>query len=312
MQFKRLILAIIAGLVLALVLTGCGRGTFVTVNGEKVSKAEFYKRLESLPLGGRPAGIIVLDQMINEKLFEQLAKERNVMPTDVQVENKLKLAKKEGSLTSVLQQRGITLDEYKKEIRTQQAFLNIVTKGVSVSDKEIKDFYDKSKDTLYTKPERTQIGAIICKSKDKIMKADAQLKARQDFSTVALNLSDDERSRREGGTLGWVWRGQKGVPENLIENAFALKIRSVSEPFEVKQGNEDQWVILKALDRKPKTILSFADVKDQIREGIAFSKGQRQTDVAALVEKTREKAKIKVNSERYRMLEKKKETKDKK
>lgn len=310
MRSNRLVLAAIVGLVVAFVLTGCGRNTMVTVNGEKISKDEFYRRMETTPLGGRPAGLIILDQMINEKLFEQLATEKNVSPTDAQIAKKLNLAKKEGALTNTLQQRGITLDEYKKELHTQQAFLNIVTKGVRISDPEVKAYYDKNRDQLYTKPERTQIGAIICKTHEKIVKAQGLLKQRQDFSTVALRMSDDEVSRRGGGTLGWVWKGQQGVPPSLIATAFKLKISAVSDPIEVKQANAPaQWVIVKALDRKPKTVLGFNDVKDQIREGLAFAKGQRRVNIGRMIEKARTSAKIKVNSDRYKNLEKTKEDK---
>ena len=100
-------------------------------------------------------------------------------PAEAQIEKKIAFEKKEGSLQDKLRQRGITLEDYKKELYAQQAFVNIVTKGIKVDDKEVKEFYAKAKDSLYTKPERTLISAVICNSKQQIDKAYSQLKNAQ-------------------------------------------------------------------------------------------------------------------------------------
>lgn len=309
---RRLALLVVAGLLVAFVLSGCGKGSFVSVNGEKISKEEFYKKLELAPVQGRPAGLLVLDQMITEKLIDQIAEEKSVQPTEAQINAKIDYLKKDGALNQVLEQRGLTIDEFKKEIYSRQAMINIVTKGVKVTDKEINDRYSQVKDALYTKPETVEIAAVICTKKDAIEKADTQIKQGVDFGTVAMRLSEDKLSKQAQGKLGRVWKGQEGVPENLIEAAFELKVGDVSKPFLVApKGQTPQWVIIKATDRKSKVVRTFKEVKDQIHEDIALAKGQKTTDLQILIQKKRDSATIVVNPERYKQFAKAKAQKKK-
>lgn len=304
MQYKWLILVLAAGILVGLVLSGCGRGAFMTVNGEKISKDEFINRLETMPVGSpaRPAGLVILDQMINEKLLEQLAKEKGVYPTEEQIEKKINFAKKGGNLENELNQRGITIDDFKKELIAKQSGINIVTKGINVSDEEVRGFYNANRDTpLFTTPETVEIAAVICNSEERIRKAEKQVKQGVDFSTVALNLSEDEGSRLQNGKLGFVWQGQEGIPKNLVDTAFSTKINTNSEPFQVQLGNNPpQWFIVKPLSRQKKKVRSFNEAKDQIHESIAFAKGRQKVNLSDLLAKKRNASKITINSDRYK------------
>lgn len=305
MNYKRLVLITIAGLIVAISLSGCGRGKFVTINGDTISKDEFYKRLEQMPVGNppRPAGLVMLDQMINERLLLELAKEKNVYPTEAQINKKLALEKKGGNLANGLEQRGITIDDFKQELLIRQAQINIITKGIKVENAEVKKFYEANKDApVFTTPEKVEIAAIICNSESRIRKAEQQIKQGTDFSTVAMNLSEDENTRKVGGKQsGAIWRGREGVPPAVIENAFKLKVNGISDPFKLKKAdNTDLWIIIQTLSRKPKVVSSFNDVKDQIREGIAMAKGQSKVNLPELITKKRIASEISIKSERYK------------
>lgn len=304
MQWKRLAIVAVVGAAVMFTLVGCGRGNFATVGGDKITKDEFYKRLENLPVGGRPAGMIVLNQMIDEHLWMQLAKKEGVPPTDDQVNQKFSDAKKAGNLAQQLAQNGMSEEDFKAVLRIQQAQFNVVTKGIKVSDAEIKAYYDKAVDTVYTTPERVKIAAIICKSKDAITKANAQIKNGTDFSAVVINLSEDPMSKqaRVPGELGWVWRGQKGVPDNLIGTAFSLKKGEISSPFQVVvNGKPADWVIIQCKDHEQKKVRPLDEVKTQISQGLAYVHGQQSPEVAKKFAAIREEAKIKINSDKYHM-----------
>ena len=70
-------------------LTACsGGGTVATVNGQPISKTSFDSRLESSPMGRT-----VLQQMVQETLIDQYAKNNNITITDAdldQRENQIK------------------------------------------------------------------------------------------------------------------------------------------------------------------------------------------------------------------------------
>jgi foldase protein PrsA len=309
MQWKKFVIVAVIGSAIIFTLVGCGKGNLATVGGEKITKDEFYKRLENMPVGGQPAGIVVLNQMVEEHLWLQLAKKENVSPTDAQVNDRLEEAKKQPNFKAVLTQSGMTLDEYKQGLKVQQAQYNVVTKGQTVSDADVKKFYDINKAKVYTTPERVKIGAIICKTKKAIDNASSKLKGGTDFSAVVINLSEDQsKNRKIPGELGWVWRGQPKVPTNLIDIAFSLKKGATSDPFQVMdQGKPADWVILRCLEHEQTKVRAFDEVKDQIRKGLLFLKGQQSPDVANKFKQIREEAKIKVNSDKYHMLEPQKE-----
>lgn len=303
MHNRRLALLLVAGLLVTFALSGCGRGSFVTINGEKITKDEFVKKLELAPVNGRPAGLLVMDQMITEKLIDQIAKEQKVEPTEAQINAKIKYLQKDGALNQMLEQRGITIEEFKKELYAQQAVRNIITKGVKVEDKEVRNKYDSVRNTLFTKPENVEIAAVICSKKETIDKAYDQINQGVDFGTVAMRLSEDKLSKQTQGKLGKVWRGQQGVPENLIEIAFKLKVNEVSQPFQVKPKEQaPQWVIVKATEKIAKVVRSFDEVKEQLREEIALAKGQGINDIGKMVQEKRDASTIVVSPERYKQL----------
>ena len=135
-------LALLALMIPVIALTGCGRKGIIVVNGEKVSKDEFYQRLQRIPVqtqqGTKLAGQYVVEQMIGEKLVQQLAKKKNVAPTEAQIEAKIKIITKEssGNLAQLLTSQGMTLDDLKKKIAAEQALINLYTKGVTVKEDE--------------------------------------------------------------------------------------------------------------------------------------------------------------------------------
>lgn len=307
MQWKKLVIIAFIAVAVMVTVVGCGRGTMATVGGEKISKSDFYKRLENMPVQGRPAGLLVLDQMVNEHLVQQLAKKMGISPTEAQIQNKLDMAKKQGqgNLRALLDQRGMTLDDFKAELTAQQAYFNVVTKGIKVSDADTVKYYALAKDKVYTTPERVKVAGIICNSAKRINVANTQIKAGTDFSAVVLNLSEDENSKRQmiPGQLGWVWRGQKGVPPNLIDIAFKLRKDEISQPFPVViNGKVANWVILKCMGHEQKKVRPYNEVKEEIRDAIAFAKGQQDPKVGKMILQARKDAKIKINNEKYKMI----------
>jgi len=312
MQCKRLAVAAITAVLLAAIfVSGCGRGNFVTINGDKVTKDEFYTRLERTMIpdgrgGVGQAGPLVLDKIITEKIWEQIAKDKRVYPSEQQVNRKIEFQKKHGNLAATLSQQGLTLDEYKKLVRAQLAMFNVITKDTRVPESEIREAYDRNKGKPpITQLEQTKIGAIICYSEPKIRKAYDRLKQGMDFGTVASTMSEDDASRQNKGEIGWVWIGRPGVPSVLTGTASKLKINDYGEPFSLKEnGKVVQWVILRALDRRPKVTVSFEDMREEIREALAMAKAQRQANIPGMLQEKLKTSRIEIHSPKYKGYEK--------
>lgn len=286
-------------------LAGCGRRGLIRVNGEKIPKEDFYVRLERVPVqtpqGAKPAGRYVIEQMINEKLVEQLAADKKVAPTETQINGKIEFMKKQsgGDFRRALAMRGMTLEDLKRQVALQQSIVNLVTRNVKVADAEVRAAYDKAlkeENSPFKRPEQVFISAIAAKTKDKIDKAYQMLKGGQEFTAVAMRMSEMPNAKESMGRLDWVARSDKRVPPEAIKAIFALNLGSYTAPL--KFGNE--FVILRADQRRPEKTTKFEEVKDVLKEQLAMAKAEKnnpfQKDMLAFAKKSD----IQVNAERYK------------
>ncbi len=290
----RLISLFIAFGFIATALIGCSRGGsgVVTVNGQKISKDDYYRRLEMAPLGNRPTGLVTANKMIYEKLVMQLADKEGVVPTDADIQKKIDFLKKTGKMQNL----NIPIDQFKKDLRVEQATLNVITKGIKVSDEEVKKRYEalKGKEPI-TNPEKVQLQVVACQTEDKIREVYKKIQGGTDFTIVSQTMTDDPNVKRVGGNLGWVWKDHPQIPAKLVEAVLKVKTNDVSEPFLFQQEKGGPfWVIVKAAGRQPKRVLSFADAEDQIRELIAAEKSE--VDFTKLMAEEFKNASIKVTS----------------
>jgi len=299
------LIAFLAAAVLMSTMTGCAKRGLVKINGEKVSKDDFYARLErvtvQMPQGAQPAGRYVIQQIITEKLVQQLAKEHNVAPTDAQINKKIEFAKKQsgGDLRKVLAQRGMTLDDLKHQIALEQSFINVVTKGAKIPDADVQKAYNdalKAPNSPFVRPENVFVSAILTNTKAKADKAYSLLTGGQDFGTVAMQMSDEPTFRQNQGKLNWVAKNDQRVPAPIRNAAFVLAIGKFSKPILVT----GKWLIVRADQKRPAKITQLAEVKDMMAEQMAVKKGsvgnKMQKEMAAFIKKSD----IVVNAERYR------------
>lgn len=297
-------LVLAAGAVLA--LSGCGRRGLIRVNGEKVSKEEFYTRLERVPVQTaqgtpKPAGRYVIEQIISEKIIQQLAKEKGVAPTEEQINRKIEFVKKQsgGDLNRVLAVRGMTPEDLKQQVALEQAFINLFTRGVKVSDAEIKAEYDKAlkiEQSGLKRPEQVMLALIVTKDKAKIDKAYSMLKGGQEFSAVAGAMSVMPNAKQSGGMVGWVSRTDTRIPPQAIKALFALPIGGYTQPMKF----QDDYVILKAEKKRPPKVTKLEEVKDVIRDQIAMMKASKNNTLQKDIMAFTKKSDIVVNAERYK------------
>lgn len=152
---------------------------------------------------------------------------------------------------------GITIDslkaEYAKENDTVTGkviwFDHNQSEPVTISDAEIKAYYDKNKITEFKKGPASRIKYITFEDKpsDKdfaAVKINAdQLYGRvtrgEDFAALAGEFSDDPGSKDNGGALGVFGKGQM-VPE-FETAAFSLPVGGISKPVKTSYG----WHIIR-------------------------------------------------------------------
>jgi peptidyl-prolyl cis-trans isomerase SurA len=149
---------------------------------------------------------------------------------------------------------------YEPDVRDQLLISRLVGREVqsktSVTDAEVKAYYEAHKDSIGNKPEELRLAHILvafepdpAQVKRAHAKADslrALLTKGQSFESVAERFSDDP-SARVGGDLGTFGRGDM-VPE-FEAVAFSLKPMEISQPVRTRFG----YHIIQVLEHKAKT-----------------------------------------------------------
>ena len=211
----------------------------------------------------------ILDQMIKDKLILiQAQNDTSMKITSEQVDQALDEQMKklrarfnsEEEFQQQLQKEGLTEKElrkkYKKAINDQllrDKLLSSKISKISVSNKEVKDFYYTYQDSMPQQPEGVRLAHILIPIKPEKTTID-ELKARaesiaqrakkgEDFSELAEKYSDDPSSA-QGGELGYFKKGD--MLPSFEKAAFALKVGEISDVVETQFG----FHIIKLEDKK--------------------------------------------------------------
>ena len=292
-------------LAVSIILTGCGRGTIAKIDGRRISKQEYYNRLERLPYRdpqtgqSMDAGQAVLAQLIDEVLLQRMAEIEKIPPTDAQINERMAQAKKAPNFATELKRSGYTQDQVKEMLRVKQALYNLQTKDVKVDPGEIKAYYKQNVAAQFTQPENVEVAAIFAKDKTTADRAMKLLAGKTEFGTVAMNLSSDKNSAASGGLLPLpISRGDRRIPVSVQNVLFATKKGAYTQPI---YDNAGGWAIFKIINHNNQAVRKFDEVKYLIGQSIAVNKGlQKKIDVQADLMKFRKKADIKVEIERYK------------
>lgn len=209
----------------------------VTINGDPVKGGEYYRRMEYLPGVGKvtgravsefPPGFLTIEQLITERLVLQLAKQKNVLPSDIEVASELK-ARQEATpdLVASWQASGRTLQELNYQIRYELAQFKLATFGVTITDQEVEKHY-KENPTEFTTPRQYKMRIIVVANQDAQKLVDKELAAGKDFGEVAKTYSVQELAPL-GGDMG-----------NLPETAFSTRVLNAIKS--VQPGQTTQWI----------------------------------------------------------------------
>lgn len=162
------------------------------------------------------------------------------------------------------------LIEIEKSILAKKYFEK-KAKKLNINEREIKEYYKKNKER-YKEPEGVHVKHILIyipKDADKATEKKALEKAKQiraqilkgaKFEELAKIYSDDAGSKKKGGDLGIIKKGQT-IPE-FEKEIFKLKPGEISRPIRSSYG----YHIVKVEEKIPEKILPFEEVKDLVKK----------------------------------------------
>lgn len=339
-------------LVAGMLFTGCGlknSQAIIKVNDKVITQNDFDKlmdkQLSASPFAKMGLGDIkndkngvlylmtersVITQLVIEELLNQEAETRGIKVTNKDVDEAInKIIDKLGGkdrLSEILKQNNVSIKQLKSDIKTQVKMQKLAqaTENVKVSDKEVKDFYDKNIDKfkhgeqirayhilLMTNP--MQLGQEIASESKKELsndelskKIDEKVKANEElankiakelkadnskFAQYAKKYSQDTTTAQKGGDLGY-FEAKVMVPE-FSKAAFAAKPNTVVGPVKTQFG----YHVILVTDRRPAGTESFDKVKNNLKESLTNEKEIKAID--DIVNAAKKKAKIEYIDKQY-------------
>jgi len=295
------------------------------VNGRAITNIElekFYQQ-QVQEESQKPAGeqetmlrLNVLQGLIEREILLQQAEKLGLLATDAEVINRfteLKSPFTEEEFQKQLQTRGLTTDQLKDQIRREESVKKLLNKEISsrisITDAEIKKFYEDNR-AIFNVPEmRYQLAQILVspdpngpvrnlksdkahnevEARQKIEMLAGRIKNGEDFAQLAQSYSEDPNSAQNGGELGFVEASALDKSDPQLKQAVLLmQPGQVSKIIKSRMG----YHILKVIAKQPGGQRQLTDpaVQQSIRSDLLGRKEQLLK--AAYFDELRNQAKV--------------------
>jgi peptidyl-prolyl cis-trans isomerase SurA len=295
-----------------------------TVNTRTITYADLDKQFQSqFPTSAEKASddqvmiqkLEVLRNLIDSEIMLQRAEKLGLMATDADVEAKITEFKSpftQEEFQKQLVTRKMSLDDLKaqlkRELSVQKLINKEITSHISISDKDVTDFFNANKTSFnFPEPQIHMAQIVVTPQADanvrnlkndkaqnddqaqkKIHTLEARVHQGEDFGMLAQNFSEDAQTAPNGGDLGF-------VPESALEKAGpdVRKILGIP-PGQVSPiiKTDGGYRLFKIFSREPagQRALSDPRVQQSIRETLLNRKDQLLR--AAYFEVARDEAKV--------------------
>lgn len=263
------------------------------VNKEVITFSELEKKVRlQTPPGGAQPGMVdfrgMLEEMVNQKLIDQETRHMQVKVREKEIDEFLEKFAKRNKLTveglrAAVEEKGVTWEAYRTEVRNELrrngAISQKVQGQVSVTDKEIREFYEAHQ-AEYFSPARVRIEQIFfafpqdsnADNKEvlarKASEALKRVKAGESFQNVAGAYR--ETAGAAGSDLGYLGKGE--LIGTLDQAAFSLPIGAVSEVIATEKG----YGIIRVLDRQEESTKKLEEVRQDIESQLYRMKMEKK------------------------------------
>jgi peptidyl-prolyl cis-trans isomerase SurA len=242
----------------------------------------------------------ILRSMIDSEIMLQRAEKQGLMAVDTDVDakfNELKSPYTEEEFQKQLQARNMNVADLRAQVRrdlsVEKLFNKEITSKISISDADVKNFYDTNKPSFNLAEPQVHLATILVtpqpdsnvrnlrsdkaqsddQARRKIQMVEARLKQGEDFATVAQNFSEDPQTAPNGGDMGFVPESALAqVSPDLRRLVITLQAGQVSPIVRTQEG----YRILKVVSKEPAGQRDLQDprVQQSIRETLINRKDQ--------------------------------------
>lgn len=239
----------------------------------------------------------ILDNMITEVLFLQKGKEKNLIPSDTELNKEVdkqyqtykKNYKTDAEWKAALSQAKLTDATFKEQLKKSvklQKVVAYVEKGITISDAKAKAYYDKNQSNYTQKTNTVNLSHILLKTEAEAQQVEARIKKGEDFATIAKSVSTDTGSKPSGGSLGDIPVNTQDYDATFMAAALKLKAGEVSQPVQTQFG----WHVIKCNSKTNYPVKPFDSVKADIKNTLLTQ--QKQTVLQSTITSWKKAASI--------------------
>jgi peptidyl-prolyl cis-trans isomerase C len=231
----------------------------------------------------------IVETLINRELLYQDSQAKGITVAISEVDAQLEKIKQRispaKSFAETISEIGISEKEFKNEI-SKAIMINKVLDAtiyqkVSISEKEMKIFYDNNPQ-FFKKPEQVKASHILITANSqstdeqkqqalkKIEEIRDKLNQGGDFAELAKQFSECP-SGKNGGDLGTFEKNK--MVKAFSDAAFSLEPGEISDIVETQFG----YHIIKVFEKTPETKLQYADIKERLNQNLKRQKIQKET-----------------------------------
>jgi len=212
-------------------------------------------------------GEMGLESFIQEIAIEQAAAEAGIEVSDKELEKHalevqrsidMRAPETGQSFTLWLAKQKISLHGFRKRLRIQMLLEEMVKDQVAVTDEEVKDLWERTKDRM-RRPEKMHVSHICVTTEEEAKQVRAEILAGKDFAEIVRQHSIDPWTKDRWGDYGWIGRGD----DPFQKAAFELsQDGELSPPVETKMG----WHIIRREEHRAASTPNFEEIRDELRE----------------------------------------------
>lgn len=238
------------------------------VNGNVITEKDLNNAMARFPkenqeyFGTEQGKVQLLDQLISFELMYNFAKDEKLENNEEYINQ---------------------LEVLKKDLLIQAAVKKVLDQ-VTISEEELKDFYESNKN-MFANQESVSAKHILVDSEEKANDIKIKIESGLSFEEAAKEFSSCPSSA-QGGDLGSFTKGRM-VPE-FEAAAFELEIGEISSPVKTQFG----YHLIKVEEKLPATTKSFDEVKNSLEVNLLSQK--QNTEYINFVNELKSKQEVEI------------------
>ncbi|RMG26895.1 MAG: hypothetical protein D6724_00785 [Armatimonadetes bacterium] len=327
MKIRAISVLIVAAL--SALFVGCGGGggdtaVIATVNGEKITKEQYVKKLETMtsirainptqnPVQPGQAGQVqvadslasqALSSLVDEVLTLQTAKDEGVLPTKEDVDQEQRLMESlNPNYVKNLKSMGFTLDEIRRQLMVRLAERNLLIRGVPKKSLADAKKYIAEHPEEFTVPAMARIRWIVLEDPNLRDDVDKELGSGVTFGAVAGKYSTAVNARAENGAFP-PGNGPQPTPQVIPDNptnAFWKAVKDTPKGqmtgwIELEGNGKKTYVKLLVEDKTEKSVRKLSPAEEEmVRRALEERDARDSNDLTNLYLQKLLKAKIEIN-----------------